>query len=75
MNGCNFFHNTIEDFNNQLRRDQNVRDYCKENNILLIEIPYTCNTYKKVKEFLDKVILQGIDPNTLIDYQSLYKIN
>ena len=70
-----FFHNTIEDFNNQLRRDQNVRDYCKENNILLIEIPYTCNTYKKVKEFLDKVILQGIDPNTLIDYQSLYKIN
>ena len=57
----------------QLQRDQNVRNYCKDNNILLIEIPYTLNTYEKIKEFLDKVILQGIDPNTLIDYKSLYK--
>ena len=59
----------------QLQRDQNVRDYCRRNNILLIEIPYTLDTYEKVKEFLDKVILQGIDSNTLIDYKSLYKIN
>ena len=59
---------------NQLRRDQNIRDYCKENNITLIEIPYTYNTYEKVKDLLDRVILTGEDINTIIDYQSLYKI-
>ena len=69
-----FFHKSIENFNNQLRRDKNVRDYCKENNILLIEIPYTYNTYEKVKDLLDRVILGGEDINTIIDYQSLYKI-
>lgn len=74
-NRSDFFHKSIGDFDNQLRRDQNIRDYCKENNILLIEIPYILDTYEKIKEFLDKVILQGVDPNTLIDYKSLYKIN
>lgn len=69
-----FFHKTSEDFNNQLRRDQNVRDYCKENNILLVEIPYTYNTYEKVKDLLDRVILCGENINTIINYQSLYKI-
>lgn len=69
-----FFHKNKIGFKNQLKRDQNIRNYCKDNNILLIEIPYTYNTYEKVKEFLDKVILQGIDPNILIDYKSLYKI-
>lgn len=68
-----FFHGNIENFLKQKERDQNVRDYCKENNIHLIEIPYIYDTYRKIKEFLDKVILQGIDPNKLIDYKSLYK--
>lgn len=68
-----FLHKSIDDFNNQLRRDQNVRNYCKDNNIQLIEIPYTYNTYKKVKELLDRVILGGEDINTIIDYSSLYK--
>ena len=70
-----FFHKAKDSFKNQLKRDNNVRNYCLANNIKYVEIPYTLNTYEKVKEFLDKVILQGIDPNTLIDYQSLYKIN
>ena len=51
------------------------RDRSFISDIKYIEIPYTLDTYEKVKEFFDKVILQGIDPNTLIDYQSLYKIN
>lgn len=68
-----FFHKTKDSFKKQLKRDNNVRNYCLINNIKYIEIPYTLDTYEKVKEFLDKVILQGIDPNTLIDYQSLYK--
>lgn len=68
-----FFHKTDKDFSNQLRRDQNVREYCKDNNIILIEIPYTYNTYKKVRDLLDRVILGGEDINTIIDYQNLYK--
>lgn len=34
-----FFH-TEEEFEDQLRRDQKLREYCKQNNIVLIEIPY-----------------------------------
>lgn len=70
-----FFHDSKEDFYVQLSRDQNVRDYCKNNNISFIEIPYTYNTYKKVKNLLDRVILGGEDINTIIDYSSLYKNN
>lgn len=69
-----FFHKAENSFKNQLKRDNNVRDYCKKNNIKYIEIPYILDTYEKVKDFLDKVILQEVDPNILIDYQSLYKI-
>lgn len=45
-----WFHASIEDFEYQLKRDALKRDFCKNNNIILIEIPYTKNT--KVKEFL-----------------------
>lgn len=68
------FHNfDLKEFEKQQKRDQNVRDYCKRNNIPLIEIPYTIGSWKRISEFLDKVILQGVDPNILVDYQSLYK--
>ena len=70
----NFFHNgNIENFKNQLRRDEKVRNYCNKNNIRLIEIPYTYNTRESIFEFLDKVITKGIDPYTFIDYESLFK--
>ena len=68
-----FHHGDPSDFKNQIIRDKNERDYCKNNNIILIEIPYIINTYDKIKDFLDKTILQGIDPSDLIDYKSLYK--
>lgn len=69
-----FFHKSMNDFNNQIKRDNNVRSYCLENNIQLLEIPYTYNTYEKVKDLLDRVILGGEDINTIVDYQSLYKM-
>ena len=72
-NEISWFHKLHEDFIKQLNRDSFERDYCTENHILLIEIPYTYNTYEKVKELLDRVILGGEDINTIIDYQSLYK--
>ena len=68
-----FFNNSHEDFISQLKRDQNVREYCKNNSYVYVEIPYTYNTYEKVKELLDRVILGGEDINTIIDYSSLYK--
>lgn len=61
-------------FEDQLRRDENVRQYCKENNILFIEIPYIYNTYEKVEQLLNKVIINNEDINTIIDYSKLYKI-
>ena len=35
------FGNTFNDFERQTKRDQFVRDYCKKENIRLLEIPYT----------------------------------
>lgn len=69
----NHFYPSEYFFKAQLKRDQNIRDYCKDNNIVLIEVPYTLDTYEKVSEFLMKTIIEGVDPKTLIDYDKLYK--
>lgn len=72
----NFYNWVEDDFIKQFQRDTDVRDYCKNSNgdIILLEVPYILNTYEKVSDFLNKTIKYGIDPNTLIDYKSLYKI-
>ena len=70
----NYFHRgNIENFKNQLRRDEKVRNYCNKNGIRLIEIPYTYNTRESIFKFLDEVITKEVDPNTLVDYESLFK--
>lgn len=70
------FHNHTDarTFSEQLERDIWERQYCKDNNITLIEIPYILDTYKKISNFLDKVLFQHIDPNTLVNYSKLYKL-
>ena len=70
-----FFHKDIADFMDQLDRDINKRSYCRDNGIRLIEIPYTIKTLNSISDFLDKVLLQNIDPNTLVDYSKLYKLD
>jgi len=65
--------NNIEKFKGQLMRDEKVKLYCKKHSITLIEIPYIFNTRPSIFDFLDKVLLQGIDPNTLVDYESLFE--
>ena len=67
-----FYYNNESTFEKQLQRDKNVREYCKNNHIQLIEIPYTYKNYESVKNLLDRVILNGEDINSIIDYQSLY---
>lgn len=52
------FHKYSEDsFKNQLKRDQNIRDYCSDinNNVTLLEIPYTYDSFEKVSNLLDRV--------------------
>lgn len=68
----NYHKYDLDSFERQKTRDKNVREYCMKNNIKLIEIPYTMSTYKKVEDFLIKTIIEGIDPNTIVDYEYLY---
>ncbi len=65
----------LDKFNKQLKRDIEERIYCLKNNITLIEIPYTYNTYKLVEEFLNKVLIEKIDPASFVDYRNLYKLD
>ena len=71
----NKFHSDLEDFYAQLSRDKELREYCKINSINLIEIPYTINTHQSISTFLTKTLIENIDPYTLVDYDSLYKID
>jgi hypothetical protein len=45
---------SIQDFKIQQIRDQIKRDYCKENNIKLLEIPYW--DFDNIEQILDKTI-------------------
>lgn len=50
-------------FRQQVNRDENIRQYCKENNIVFIEIPYTYYSYSKIDDILTRVILNGESPD------------
>ena len=47
-----YWHKTQKGFENQQKRDQRKRDYAKQNNIRLIEVPYWENTIDYLKECL-----------------------
>ena len=55
----------LKKYKKQLKRDENVRKYCKENNIILIEIPYTYNTYEKISEVLKRILIEGESPDII----------
>ena len=54
-----FYHKSDKDYFNQKQRDDNVRRYCKENNIVFIEIPYTYKNQLDVNDLLQKIIIDG----------------
>ena len=60
-----YFYRDKRSFQKQLKRDENVRKYCKENNIILIEIPYTYNTYEKISEVLKRILIEGESPDII----------
>jgi hypothetical protein len=68
-----FHRDGIENFKDQLRRDEKVKNYCNRNNISLLEIPYIYNTKNSIYLFLDKVLINKINPNLLVNYESLYR--
>lgn len=70
----NRFHKDLESFEIQLKRDIKVKEYCLLHNIILIEIPYIIHSKDDIFSFLNKTILYNIDPNSLVDYNSLYKL-
>lgn len=64
----------LEHFNQQVSRDKNVKNYCQQNSIIFIEIPYTYDTYNKISEVLSKIILNDLKPDEVlvipeIDYE------
>lgn len=71
----NFFHR--HDYNNfiyQVQRDINIRKYCKDNNIILIEIPQIkYKSLEDITDLLDKILKDGVSPEELINIDSFYK--
>lgn len=54
-------------FKHQIERDKSIREYCKKNSIILIEIPYTYQSTKKVTEILTKILIDKESPEKIID--------
>lgn len=46
----------IDRYNKQIENDNKKRSYAYENNINLIEVPYTENSNDKVNRFLSKIL-------------------
>lgn len=67
------FHKTLEDFEGQIKRDENIRNYCRnpEFNVILIEIPYTFKNQTQVDNILNKIILNNENPDDLITIPSI----
>ena len=61
----------LEKFEGQLKRDSNIRNYCKNNDIILIEIPYKYYTKESVWKLLDDIIINGISPDDIIPYPEI----
>lgn len=64
-----FFQKTYSDYEDQIARDDLLREYCKNNSYLLLEIPYV--DFERIDEILDvylqrdhKDITTHIDPDT-----------
>lgn len=60
-----------QNFKDQLRRDNNIRNYCKENNIILLEIPYTYRRHDQLIKILENILLNGAKPEEIIEYPEI----
>lgn len=67
-----FCKNGEESFMQQINRDNNVKEYCKINNIEFIEIPWTYYTKNKIDYILTETIIEG---NKIEDIIKIPKIS
>jgi len=63
-----------ENYRNQVQRDSDLRKYCKENNIILIEIPYTFETYNRIDTALTSILLENKIPDEVIKQPEIEEI-
>lgn len=63
-----YFHKSEDDFINQLNRDINIYNYCENNNIVFIKIPYTYIVTDEIFNILEKVIINGESPFSILKY-------
>lgn len=64
-----------EEFNLQVKRDKELRNYCKLNNITLIEIPYTYYTYEQISDVLERTLINHESPDFIIQPEIQYVDN
>ena len=69
------YHKDIERSKSNLSRDQYERQYCLErkDQIMFLEIPYTFDTYEKVFDLLERVLINDENIEDIIDYKPFYK--
>jgi hypothetical protein len=68
------FHKNLKKFYKRLKRDSLVRDYCKDNGIILIEIPYSYKNQSDIDTILQEIIING-NLNYKIDIPEIQTIN
>ena len=71
MKNSYFHKNGYTDFIAQVNRDNNVKEYCKQNNYIFLEIPYTYSTEEEIDDILTKIILQNIDPSEVVNIPNI----
>lgn len=70
-----FDHGDTKLFSKQIKRDQNVCEYCKNNGIILIEIPYTYDTYNSVLNILSDILINHKSPEEIITYPEIIPLD
>ena len=58
-------------FIDQIDRDNFIKEYCSNNKIICIVIPYLYDTYNEIAEILESCIIQEISPESIIKYPEI----
>ena len=70
-----YFHkDSIENFNKQVDRDTNVYNYCIDNDIILVTIPYTYSTRLSINNLLFKIFVDNFSPEEIISLPNVQNL-
>ena len=62
-------------YEKQIIRDECVRRHCKSSGIILIEISHKYNTYEKISNVLESIIIDGKSPDSVLEYPKIEDFN